>query len=86
MVSLFPFVCFMCLFVIRVEVFPLVPRVCFCVDLSFIDRVLVVVWLGVIWWTDLAFVSPVVGVFLRVWDRGSLQLSSSGVITCVLSC
>ncbi|GMN64536.1 hypothetical protein TIFTF001_033609 [Ficus carica] len=57
----------------------------FCVDLDFVDRVLVVVWLGVVWWADLACVSPIVGVFLRVWDRGSLRLSPSGRIIYVLS-
>ncbi|GMN41110.1 hypothetical protein TIFTF001_010335 [Ficus carica] len=31
----------------------------FCVDLGFVDWVLVVVW-----WADLAFASPIVGVFL----------------------
>ncbi|GMN60903.1 hypothetical protein TIFTF001_029989 [Ficus carica] len=83
--SLFSFVCFMCLFVIRAEVFPLIPRVGFCVDLGFVDRILAIVWLGDVWWVDLAFVSPVVGVFLRVWDRGSLRLSPRWLITYVLS-
>ncbi|GMN38734.1 hypothetical protein TIFTF001_007966 [Ficus carica] len=73
-VPLFSFVCNLCLFVIRAKVSPLVLRVGFCVD-----RVLVVVW-----WADLAFASPVVGVFLRVWDRGLLRLSPSRLITCVL--
>ncbi|GMN57147.1 hypothetical protein TIFTF001_026257 [Ficus carica] len=59
---------------------PPVSRIGFCVN-----WVLAVVWLGVIWWADLAFTSPVVGVFLRVWDRGSLWLSPSELITCVLS-
>ena len=44
----FFFCLFLCLFVIRVEVFPLVLRVGFCVDLAFVDRVLAIVWLGVI--------------------------------------
>ncbi|GMN45056.1 hypothetical protein TIFTF001_014240 [Ficus carica] len=35
----------------------------------------VVVWLGDVWWADLAFTSPVVGVFIRDWDRGLLRLS-----------
>ncbi|GMN74604.1 hypothetical protein TIFTF001_053182 [Ficus carica] len=34
---------------------------------------------------DLAFPSPVLGVFLRAWDRGFLRLSPSGLITYVLS-
>ena len=85
-VSLFSFVCLMCLFVIRAEVSPMVPRVGFCVDLGFVDRILVVVWLGVIWWVDIAFAPPVIGVFLRAWDRRSLQFSPNGLITCVLSC
>ncbi|GMN68919.1 hypothetical protein TIFTF001_037969 [Ficus carica] len=34
---------------------------------------------------DLAFVSPVVRVFLCVWDRGLLRISPSGLITYVLS-
>ncbi|GMN54266.1 hypothetical protein TIFTF001_023397 [Ficus carica] len=50
-----------------------------------IDRVLVVVWMGVVWWAELEFASPVVGVFLRVWDRGLFRLSLSGLIICVLS-
>ncbi|GMN68989.1 hypothetical protein TIFTF001_038042 [Ficus carica] len=79
-VTLFSFVYFMYLFVIRVEVSPLVPRVGFCVD-----RVLAVVWLGVIWWANLAFASPIVGVILHVWDRGLFRLFSSGLIICVLS-
>ncbi|GMN34605.1 hypothetical protein TIFTF001_042099 [Ficus carica] len=32
------------------EVSLLVPCVGFCVDLGFVNRVLVVVWLGVVWW------------------------------------
>ena len=43
-VLLFSFVCFLCLFVIRVEVSPLVRCVGFCVDLGFVDQVLAVVW------------------------------------------
>ena len=84
-VPFFSFVCFLCLFVISAEVSPLVPHVGFCVDLDFVDRVLIVVWLGVVWWVDLAFALPIVGVFLRVWDRGSLWFSPSGRIIYVLS-
>ncbi|GMN37062.1 hypothetical protein TIFTF001_006513 [Ficus carica] len=79
-VPLFSFVCFLCLFVIKAEVSPLVPRVGFCVNLGFVDPVLVVVW-----WVDLAFASPVVGVFLRVWNRGLVRIFPSGLITCMLS-
>ncbi|GMN53384.1 hypothetical protein TIFTF001_022519 [Ficus carica] len=80
-VHLFSFVWFMCLFVSRAEVSPLVSHVGFCVDMDFVDRVLVVVWLTVVWLADLAFALPVIGVFLHAWDRRSLQLSSSGLIT-----
>lgn len=45
-VLLFSFVCFLCLFVIRAGVSLLVPHVGFCIDLGFVDQVLVVVWLS----------------------------------------
>ena len=44
----FSFVCFMCLYVIRAKVSYPVPRVIFYVNMSFVDRVLVVIWLGVV--------------------------------------
>ncbi|GMN41585.1 hypothetical protein TIFTF001_010805 [Ficus carica] len=80
-VPLFSLICILCLFVIRAEVSPLVTRVGFCIDLVFVDRVLAVVWLGVVWWVDITFASPIVGVFLRVWDRRLLRLPPSGLIT-----
>ena len=46
------------------EVSPLIPLISFCVDLVFVVRVLAIVYLGIVWWANLAFASPVVGVFL----------------------
>ena len=51
-VSLFSFICFLCLLIIKTKVSLLVPHVGFCIDLGFVDQVVVVVW-----WTDLAFSS-----------------------------
>lgn len=73
------------LFVIGVVVSPLDHRVVHSLVLEFGNRFKAIVWLGIVWWAELAFAPPFVGDLLRCWHRGSLRHPPSGLITYMTS-